>query len=315
MENNIKLSIIVPVYKTEKYLRKCLSSIFDQDVDRSLYEVIIVNDGSPDDSQEIIDDFCATYDNASCLVQENQGLSMARNNGVGVARGEYIWFVDSDDWVEHYSINYILCQCQYAPDLISIAKIQGVASKNNGAPYTISGKDILLNGGFEHGAVYYIYKKEFLKLNALKFVAGIYHEDSEFTPRSLYFAEKIRVIPTPIYNVYENMESITRTVNPKKSYDLLIVAQNLLHFRDCNVVEPPIKDIFDRLISIIINNALANIVKSSRIEQKKFDRRMGSHKDVLLVLSRSTLKYRVEYCLFKLLPNNYTLVYRMLKTI
>ena len=97
MECSVKLSIIIPVYKTEQYLHRCLSSILDQDVDKSLYEVLVVNDGSPDNSQAIIDEYCAKYDNVSCLVQTNQGQSVSRNRGVELARGEYIWFLDSDD--------------------------------------------------------------------------------------------------------------------------------------------------------------------------------------------------------------------------
>ena len=314
MENSIKLSIIVPVYKTGQYLRKCLSSILDQDVDKSLYEVIIVNDGSPDNSQAIIDEYCAKYDNVSCLVQTNQGLSMARNNGVDVAQGAYIWFVDSDDWVEPQSINYILAECQYNPDLISIHKVGGEENRVY-SPHTTSGYDVLLSRNFEHGAVYYVYSMSFWNRNLLRFVPGIYHEDSEFTPRSLYRAKTVKVITSSLYNVYCNTESITRTVSPKKSHDLLIVADSLSKFRDEQVVESEIKSVFDSLVSVILNNALANIVQSNMTEQDRFNKAICDRKDLWNSLWRSQLKYKIEYILFKLFPGHCVKIYKILKAI
>jgi glycosyltransferase involved in cell wall biosynthesis len=314
MECSVKLSIIVPVYKTEQYLHRCLSSILEQDVDRGRYEVIIVNDGSPDNSQAIIDEYCAKYDNVSCLVQTNQGLSMARNNGVDVAHGDYIWFVDSDDWVEPQSINYILAECQYNPDLISIHKV-GVEKTEVYSSHTTSGRDILLSRNFEHGAVYYVYSTKFWSSNSLRFVSGIYHEDSEFTPRSLYRAKRVRVIASPLYNVYCNAESITRTINPKKSHDLLIVAERLSKFRDEQVVESEIKSVFNYLISVILNNALANIVRSDIAEQQKFGRKMYDHRHLFSALWRCSLKYRIEYVLFRLFPKRCVNIYRVMKRV
>ena len=314
MEYSVKLSIIIPVYKTEQYLHRCLSSILDQDVDRDRYEVIIVNDGSPDNSQTIIDEYCVKYDNVSCLVQTNQGLSMARNNGVDVAQGNYIWFVDSDDWVEPQSINYILAECHYNPDLISIHKV-GVEKTEVYSSHTTSGCNILLSRNFEHGAVYYVYSTKFWNRNSLRFVSGIYHEDSEFTPRSLYRAKTVRVITPPLYNVYCNAESITRTINPKKSYDLLIVAERLSKFRDEQVVESEIKSVFNYLISVILNNALANIVQSDIAEQQKFGRKMYDHRHLFSALWRCSLKYRIEYVLFRLFPKRCVNIYRMMKRV
>lgn len=93
---NIKeLSIIVPVYNVEKYLKECLESINEiRDID---YELIIVNDGSPDGSQKIIEEFCKKSKRARYYIKKNDGLSSARNYGLERAKGEYIWFVDSDD--------------------------------------------------------------------------------------------------------------------------------------------------------------------------------------------------------------------------
>ena len=314
MENSIRLSIIVPVYKTEQYLRKCLSSILDQDVDKSLYEVIIVNDGSPDNSQIIIDEYCAKYENVSCIVQSNQGLSMARNNGVAQAQGEYIWFIDSDDWVKESSICQILDECKTSPDVISITYVGDDRNTMCPTSYSTTGVEILSRPRrFVYGMVFYILKREFMKTHNLSICPGIYHEDAEFTPRMLYFAKKIRVIPEPLYYMYVNSDSISRSVNPKKSYDLLVISNNLYRFKEDVVVEPLLHKTFAKLIAIAINTALANIVKCDNCEQQRFNKAMYEKRYLFSELCKSSLKYRIESLLFKLFPKHYVGIYKMLK--
>ena len=95
--NKLELSIIIPVYNVEKYLEECLNSISKiKDVN---YEILIVNDGSPDNSQKIIEKFCENNNRAKFFIKDNGGLSSARNYGLERAKGEYVWFVDSDDFI------------------------------------------------------------------------------------------------------------------------------------------------------------------------------------------------------------------------
>ena len=99
MEKKYKVSVIVPVYNVEKYLAQCLDSLVNQTLDA--LQVIVVNDGSPDNSQEIIDRYVALFPNKVFgYIKKNGGLGDARNYGVQFADGEYIAFVDSDDWVD-----------------------------------------------------------------------------------------------------------------------------------------------------------------------------------------------------------------------
>ena len=94
------LSIIIPVYNVEKYVEKCIRSCENQDIPKENYEVIVVNDGSPDGSLAIVERLANEFSNIKVINQENKGLSMARNTGLEAAKGEYVWFVDSDDWIE-----------------------------------------------------------------------------------------------------------------------------------------------------------------------------------------------------------------------
>ena len=96
----MKLSIIVPIYKVEQYLCKCVDSLINQDLPSGVYEIILVDDGSPDRCGEICDEYAASHSNVKVIHRENGGLSAARNSGVDVAQGQYIQFVDSDDYLE-----------------------------------------------------------------------------------------------------------------------------------------------------------------------------------------------------------------------
>ena len=104
----IKLSIIVPVYNVEQYIRPCFESIFHQGLDDSCYEVIIIDDGSKDNSMEVIQDFISIHSNIIVVHQENQGLSVVRNNGIALAKGEYIFMPDSDDLLIYNSLPFLL---------------------------------------------------------------------------------------------------------------------------------------------------------------------------------------------------------------
>ena len=106
----IKLSIIVPVYNVEKYIRRCIESIFSQGLDDTCFEVIIVNDGTEDRSMDIISDVISQHKNIKVINQENQGLSVTRNNGIATARGEYFLMPDSDDLLIYNSLPFLLEQ-------------------------------------------------------------------------------------------------------------------------------------------------------------------------------------------------------------
>ncbi len=108
MQHDIILSIIVPVYNVEKFLSECLDSVLKQDIPKERYEIICVNDGSKDSCGEILDSYSKKYDNIVIVNQENQGPSSARNSGIKVARGKYIWFIDSDDKIHTNILSCLL---------------------------------------------------------------------------------------------------------------------------------------------------------------------------------------------------------------
>ena len=104
----MKISLIVPVYNVEKYIEKCLLSCLKQDIPQSDYEIIVVNDGSPDSSLAIAERIAAAATNIIIVSQKNGGLSAARNTGLKIAKGDYIWFIDSDDTIKENCLKSIV---------------------------------------------------------------------------------------------------------------------------------------------------------------------------------------------------------------
>ena len=186
------LSIVITVFNKEQYIRRCLESCVNQKsgslgVD---YELVIVNDGSSDGSQRVIDEYKELYPSIKVLKQENQGLSMARNNGLKFVDGKYVWFVDADDKISTEAYFLIKSVIYEDPDVIPIyAKYDGESTIHNEIPCTLSkGEDVLESYLWEE-APFYIINTAFLEINKISFIPGIYHEDSEFTPRMLCYAE------------------------------------------------------------------------------------------------------------------------------
>ena len=195
------LSIIIPVYNVEKYIQKTLDSIYNQSFPMEEVEVIVVNDGTPDNSMQIVEEFEKKYSNLSVIEQENKGLSGARNTGVSVAHGDYVWFVDSDDWIDDDSLNKILSILANTKEDVLVFKIReydemGRVLLERKHPYNTSdicsGKQCLLNSRFEGTPIQmFIINRSFIFTNHLYFVEGILHEDIEILPRIMINAKRV----------------------------------------------------------------------------------------------------------------------------
>lgn len=233
------ISIIIPVYNVEQYLKACLDTVVAQNY--SDFEVICINDGSTDGSKSILDEYAAKYSNISIIHQENKGLSAARNAGIRAAKGDYIFFLDSDDWIEPDTLK-MLTEKQNGEDLLCF----------NGRRYFEDGTTETPDAGIVEdrltGWEYYnkyalvsrkfhfvctvlrLYRREYLLKNNLFFKEGIYHEDNLFTPLACYYAKSVKVIPDILY-VYRIREgSITQTTNVQRLFDMITVANKLSAF-------------------------------------------------------------------------------------
>ena len=218
-----KVSVIVPVYNVEKYLRKCLDSLINQDFKD--YEIIIVNDGSPDNSEDIISEYKEKYPKLiKAFKKENGGLSSARNYGLEKAKGKYICFIDSDDYVTQNYISKLYNKIISEDFDISVCDLvlefpDRKEYKDSSFDNDLKTKEQIKNKmhDFYPVVVNKMYKKElFTKDNLFK--QGIYYEDVEFSYRLFSKINSIGVIKEGLYYYYQSPGSISRTVN-KKLYD------------------------------------------------------------------------------------------------
>lgn len=237
------LSIVIPVYNTEKFIRKCLDSLCSQQISADRYEIIVVNDGTKDKAIPIVREFIAKYSNIRLIEQENQGLSVARNTGLKKSRGKYIWFFDSDDWARPNSIQAILSHIEHQPDAdVFVARLARVSDTDYSEKIDkinkyiegrseMIGKDYLFDEGSYAPVQKFVFKREFLINNNLFFYPGIYHEDGQFGMRATYLCEKIVIIPEILYNyLLRSSNSIMSSMTIKNAKDLLFIHKSLLEF-------------------------------------------------------------------------------------
>jgi glycosyltransferase involved in cell wall biosynthesis len=240
----MKFSIVIPVYNVEKYLHECLESIVVQTF--TDFEVICVNDGSTDNSLEIINDFKnSKIQDLKIINKENGGLSTARNAGICAAKGDYIFLLDSDDFIMPNALEILNKNIDNQDFIWFSGKVffentkQEIVDKQF-FESAISGWDYynkyaLIPRRFHFvTAVLRLYKREFLMKNQLFFREEIYHEDNLFTPICCYFAENVRVIPDILY-IYRIREgSITQSENPvatlKRAKDTILIICELTDF-------------------------------------------------------------------------------------
>lgn len=231
-----KISFIVPVYNTEKYIRTCIESILNQGLDNNEFEVIVVNDGTQDNSIGVIEDIIKSHLNIMVINQKNQGLSMARNNGMKVATGEYIAFVDPDDALANNSIKPLMEQAMiHQPDLIvaEYLKLNDEAIKSYQKNPTTqtnynfivkSGQDLLMEDLNPRQCYVWrtLYRRSFLEKENIRFIPGIFFEDTPFTNECYLKAGKCIKTDIPLYLYRVGHTSITSGITKRKAMDYSI---------------------------------------------------------------------------------------------
>lgn len=214
-----KISIIVPVYNTQKYLRKCLNSLIQQTYEN--IEIILINDGSTDQSQEILEEYIKKYPSKIVYYEkENGGIAESRNYGVEKATGEYFCFVDSDDYID---INLLTNLSQYVKEKVDLIKYKLIRMKENDTIiekvdgpifHKRKGEDAMNELCFSDTLLdspcVYLFRRQFWLDHEFKFLPNTYHEDFGLIPLVLLKAES--VISTPYYGYYyiQSQKSITR---------------------------------------------------------------------------------------------------------
>ena len=213
-----KFSIIVPVYNVEKYIKKCLDSILNQTFKD--YEVLVVNDGTKDNSIELIKDYPVKI-----ITQKNQGLSAARNKGVKSATGEYLLFVDSDDYLEKDLLKKLNESVTNSPDVVRF-QIKEVYENGKTIEYQeqpfknkngVDAFDKIVKYHFVENAWCYAIKKEYYDKEKFEFKKGTIHEDFGLIPLIIIKANKVNSISYIGYNYLQRQGSIMNNENYEKT--------------------------------------------------------------------------------------------------
>lgn len=227
------VSIIVPVYKTEKYLRQCVESVLAQTY--LCWELILVDDGSPDNSGKICDEYAAQDSRIKVLHTDNQGLSSARNNGLKLVQGEYISFLDSDDTL-HPDFLRTLVANRAEGDIICANFTFGSFPKIEGSDFTphsdYTGKEFTLKILYQtipdcsNSAWGKLYRRtDFTQA----FTPGIYYEDLDLFYRLVPDTTQVSHIPLQLYHYRQHSESYVHIFNPKRG-DVLDVTDRMKHY-------------------------------------------------------------------------------------
>lgn len=218
--NSPRLSIIIPFYNVEAYIEQCLDSVFKQDIPEEQYEVICVDDCSPDRSLSIVEEFAQKHTNLVIVRNQiNRKLGGARNAGLEIAQGKYIWFIDSDDLIEENVLG-TLCQAAEAEDLDVLHfdyENYPVRSPLFQIPFneTMNGPDMFFDTRLRWAhelvtAWRKLYKRSFLIENNISFAEHIMFEDNDYAILVFAYAKRVKHIHMHAYNYRQNPDSITR---------------------------------------------------------------------------------------------------------
>lgn len=273
----MKLSIIVPVYNVAPYLRKCVDSLITQDI--SDYEIILVDDGSPDECPQICDQYAERYSNIKVIHQANAGLSAARNSGIKVATGDYIMFVDSDDYLQPNTLGALMEQVERENLDVLRFNYQNVNEQYEVfLPFKDAKRDVDYSEDVVDGetflnkrlgpacyAVMFIVRREIVLQE--QFTPNIYFEDTDWTPRMLINAQRVASTPMVVYNYLWRQGSITLPTEPQKREKVLRDKMSLLYGfkKQMQLVKDPVWFVWmTSFNTMTILNMLAALPSSER---------------------------------------------------
>lgn len=278
------LSIIVPLYKAEMYIKRCIMSLINQDLSPKDYEIIIVDDGSPDDSAEIAESLQKTYQNIIVVHKKNGGAASARNFGMNIAKGKYVMFVDSDDYINPNVLGELIATClQYDLDFLGygFTDVRDGFSISRPTKYPHPGIIMSVDEYISNYSVYisacgHLAKREIYENNKLRFYEGIILEDYEFMFRLYGLINRMMFTNTIVYN-YDIKDSNTVTTirtesqNRRSIESWIKIIESLTQCRDDNLIRETNIDATNLLLSNYKYIALTNLLLKKVPLRDKFD--------------------------------------------
>ena len=320
------LSIIIPIYNVEKYIEGTLSSIYDQKVEETDFEVICVNDGTPDNSMSIVERFADIHPNLTIINQSNQGFSCARYAGMRIAVGEYLWFVDSDDKIADDSIKELINDINsnnvdiigyniqridegtHITETEYIVHSTGVVEYNN----IITDKSSLRHVHIAPSQRF-LFRRSFLLNNNLTFYPSIYYEDVEFNIRALSLTNRIILKNyAPYLYLVRQTGSIMSSLRLKHTKDNFKIYENFMEM-SYSQLSPDVKcflrdKAFVQLVDVyrpMLMEKSSPDIKDYLINKKCNLQKNSLKIALLLALNRKYIKTVIRCLVFSINPNLY----------
>ncbi len=313
-----KISVIIPVYNTAKYIEKCLESLKNQEMND--IEVIIVNDGSTDNSEKIIKEYIEKnkklfLNEITYLKKENGGLSDARNFGIQYVRGKYIAFLDSDDYLENTLFLKLEKYIEQEIDLIKfkMTTVDEDCNKMDVLDGPIfdkcSGEEafqkLCVEEKFLEVACIYLYRTEFFKENNFQYKVGAYHEDFGLTPLIIMKASSVVSTEFAEYYYMQTNNSITRNDDynktVKKAKDVLEHYDHMVKTVECYEISENSKTLIKRYYTNTVLLKLEGLEGNDKKKYIKEIRRRKVYKNIKV----TSLKQFVKKQLVKVSPKMY----------
>lgn len=231
-EMAIKLSIVIPAYNAAKYISRCLDSLLDQDLDDSSYEIIVVNDGSKDNTLELVQSYADTNGTIKLIDKKNGGVGSARNLGVNSAIGKYIYFIDADDYFMKGVLNLLITTIESNNLDILTFNSEIISKANDFSPLKNSqdcemssirnGQDYIAHNNYRNEVWWYLINREFFNQSNTNFIEGIWLEDAVFTLELFLKAKRMANFPLNAHR-YLVVEGSAMTSKEPSHYKTIIV--------------------------------------------------------------------------------------------
>lgn len=315
----LELSIIVPLYNSEKFLPKCLDSLLNQDIREQDYEIILVDDGSPDNSRHIAEGYASRHTNITVLAQPNKGTSGARNTGIRQATGKYLYFVDPDDFILDNSLGIILRKMEEENlDVLRFGYVevdeQYRPTKSCKNPESPDYSSQLMDGcsfmaerlGIACYVWSFLFRTSLLKENDLFFYEGDYFDDTPWLPRVLSLAQRVDSIDYKrhFYLIRNNslVQSISEKSITRKIDGQRFLIKELLRQKEALNDEAASKW-YDRMITHCVLSLLTMVGKNGFEKRREYLDELNHYGILPILKNQSSTANKVKISLINCNPD------------
>lgn len=310
--SNIKVSVIVPVYNAERHLGKCVESILNQTLKE--FELIIINDGSTDSSYELCKKYAVKDERIVLLDQKNSGVSVARNRGLDIAKGEYIYFIDADDYIEKNTLEILYNRAIASnSDIVvfgykTISENSVYVEKVSDCEYTIQEflahyGDFIISSSILGAIWNKIYKRE--TINDIRFIEGIKHHEDLFFVQDVLRKCKLVSMQGDLYYNYINNDGSASRRHIENLFEIFLEShkKSIQFLTEMNSYETNIKAQNTCFIKLTIN-AIIMIMKSdenrkAKLEKIRYIFNNGNVKQAIMISAPSGAKEKLLFLLIK----------------